>query len=616
MKREQHWKYKRHRNLNPVKARENIKKTLKVLKTLMFEYEIPIFSPTEVELGLTEYFSEKKGFTGLIKERYDDFIVQEVNKEGKIAFLRSTKIFTDNEKRELKRENLQSSDLKEIKTFITPEQSNLLLKWLIDTKKDDKTTRMTMIAPSKLTMNECKTRRTKIHKWLNQRFPKLTHGTDEVGRVWISRRMQKTANHRWPKKHLQQLKFVLKKSGLSTNFALQLLSKKTKQSMKQFRFAGNKDKRAKTMQWITVAKLRSTKLKIATRWNTFLQVGNFRYVPYTKHLWLGNSKGNQFTITIRYLKGKKIEIADALKKIKENGFLNYFGIQRFGVSAIGTHELGKYVLQKRFSLVCFLILALQPGFRKKVKSDLEILWKTGEIKFSCRSMDMGHHLSCFFEKKPLDWKGGVDSLVHESRNLIIHSYQSFIFNQVVSERFRRFGSSVQAKDLVLVIDKDRKARHVGLMNVGNFTIADVILTVPGHNVIYPKNLEEIYNKLFKRDRLSLDIFSKKSNSNLCGDYRNLIRRPTNFVWTFKENVKPNNFPMQYYFGEKCLFNHSNLGFPNDLKTLLIFRFILPKSTYATMLIRELMKIQTCREELIRASWKKTQEINVIKNELN
>lgn len=49
----------------------------------------------EVEVGITEYISKFDGFSAIIKGRYSDFQVNEINLDGEIAKLTTTK-FPDN----------------------------------------------------------------------------------------------------------------------------------------------------------------------------------------------------------------------------------------------------------------------------------------------------------------------------------------------------------------------------------------------------------------------------------------------------------------------------------------------------------------------------------------
>ena len=77
---------------------------------------------------------------------------------------------------------------------------------------------------------------------------------------------------------------------------------------------------------------------------------------------LGSLKGNRFSIALRFI---PIEISDAQIKanvinVKENGFINYFGMQRFGSYNVRTHEIGRECLLQNWKVVIEKILGQHP----------------------------------------------------------------------------------------------------------------------------------------------------------------------------------------------------------------------------------------------------------------
>ena len=50
-------------------------------------------------------------------------------------------------------------------------------------------------------------------------------------------------------------------------------------------------------------------------------------------------------MAIRRVEGKEEDINRALEYAKENGFINYFGMQRFGNTSISTHTIGRAILR-------------------------------------------------------------------------------------------------------------------------------------------------------------------------------------------------------------------------------------------------------------------------------
>lgn len=78
-----------------------------------------------------------------------------------------------------------------------------------------------------------------------------------------------------------------------------------------------------------------------------------------------NLKGNRFTITLRNISISAdsdssddidLIISSALNYVKENGFINYFGMQRFGTGSIPTHSVGIAILKRRWDRVLAMLL--------------------------------------------------------------------------------------------------------------------------------------------------------------------------------------------------------------------------------------------------------------------
>lgn len=51
----------------------------------------------------------------------------------------------------------------------------------------------------------------------------------------------------------------------------------------------------------------------------------------------------------------------SLESLRDNGFLNYFGMQRFGTSTVLTHTIGCAIMKKRYEEASDLILYPREG---------------------------------------------------------------------------------------------------------------------------------------------------------------------------------------------------------------------------------------------------------------
>lgn len=174
-----------------------------------------------------------------------------------------------------------------------------------------------------------KEKRGKFHETLRQHFSFLNSETKESAagrsiRVSFSRRPQNSV-----------LSFVLRKRNWDTMQAVNKIARALKRRAGDFFFAGTKDKRAETTQLITAKGVSAKELAgllHVSSWN-FDEV-SFSHLEYVQApLKVGDLLGNRFTLAIRF--PERVEEAQVLGNVQraaQSGFVNYFGLQRFGNS--------------------------------------------------------------------------------------------------------------------------------------------------------------------------------------------------------------------------------------------------------------------------------------------
>jgi tRNA pseudouridine13 synthase len=141
--------------------------------------------------------------------------------------------------------------------------------------------------------------------------------------------------------------------------AIKILARAIGTKEKFFGVSGNKDKRAVTTQRVST---------FANHWNALarvelgenLRIGNLEYCD--EEVKMGSHSGNQFVITLR---GVQQEVTDSLissriDQLRALGFINYFGLQRFGSATdTGTHRIGLCMLKQDYEQAVKLILGLR-----------------------------------------------------------------------------------------------------------------------------------------------------------------------------------------------------------------------------------------------------------------
>jgi len=131
-------------------------------------------------------------------------------------------------------------------------------------------------------------------------------------------------------------------------------------------------------------------------------------------------------------------------------------------------------------------------------------------------------------------------------------------------------------------------------NLDQYTLNDVVMPIPGHKVSYPgnKELKKIYLDLMEADGLENGFESLKHSIELYslpGDYRYVIENPTDVSWRFTRYDDPTK---DILVSDMALLegkNHLEATEKGNHMAVIV-EMTLASSTYATMALREAMKI--------------------------
>ncbi|EDO05139.1 tRNA pseudouridine synthase D (TruD) family protein [Babesia bovis T2Bo] len=154
----------------------------------------------------------------------------------------------------------------------------------------------------------------------------------------------------------QYLHFNVQKRDRSTHEITNMLCRTLHRSSHDIFTAGNKDRRAITTQRFCIRRAKIEDFLGAMthpKWLDSVVVADFKYSP--DRLKLGDLRGNTFWVTIRGISDVKQALTN-LESLRYNGFLNYFGLQRFGSLHVGTHVVGAAMLRRDYETVVRLIV--------------------------------------------------------------------------------------------------------------------------------------------------------------------------------------------------------------------------------------------------------------------
>ncbi|XP_057693822.1 pseudouridylate synthase 7 homolog isoform X2 [Corythoichthys intestinalis] len=558
---------------------------------------------TELDVGICKYVSDHEGFSGILKERYSDFVVHEISKEGKIVHLDDLTIPKEVEEREAAAAEVESPAPE--CSLLTEEQKKQLGDLQMFKNKESFVS---------IEGDESKDKRTLVHKAIKIQFPGLETKTEEKdGRRFIvayhaagKKALAAPRKHSWPKNRGNFCHFVLYKENKDTMDAINVLSKFLRLRPNMFSYMGTKDKRAITVQEIAVLKITAERLGHLNKCLMNLKLGNFSYKNHP--LKLGELQGNHFTVVIRNISGSDAQVHQALSSLKQTGFINYYGMQRFGTTAVPTHQVGRAILKNDWKLVVDLILKPRPGAEKEFLVRCREEWaKTQDPDAALKKLPNkrcveGQLLRGLSQHGKNNIVTAFGLIPRNNRLMYIHSYQSVVWNTMVSRRIDAFGLKAVEGDLVL---RGTKAHILSEEEAKSHSIHDIVMPLPGFDVIYPTHhVGKGYREMLSADGLDIDNMRHKiKDYSLAGAYRRVLIRPTDVSWEVIQYDDPKLSLVHTDF-EKIENKPAPVFNKEGKYRALRLEFSLPPSTYATMAIREVLKLDTSikKQTQLNTTW--------------
>eukprot|EP00834_Sanchytrium_tribonematis_P005470 NODE_332_length_9388_cov_1.370008.p3 type:complete len:572 gc:universal NODE_332_length_9388_cov_1.370008:1267-2982(+) len=403
------------------------------------------------------------------------------------------------------------------------------------------------------------------------------------------------------------LQFSLAKSNIDTIQAISEISRKSKLTTKNFSYAGTKDKKGCTVQNVRVYKTLHTKLlNLKFQFdNEFKKIALSNFEYRSKQLRLGDIYGNNFTVVLREITLKSTRdisddrisiLNDSFEHLKQFGFINYFGLQRFGHSSVGTEEFGKLVLLKDWKGLIDLLLKPRSNETEKVmvaRHNFSLNQDFEEaLKLFPRACLAERSILMHLKDNRNDFYGAFMKIPRNLRTLYAHAFQSYIFNHMVSKRLELYGNKLVEGDLVIDCTNETDRHDNGVKsiipliitseNIGKFSIYDCVLPCPGSETMYPSNMERYYEDFLESQNLNTEIWEDDSQLNLSGTYRHIVARAEDLKWKiFKYNdIQPTERIFQHDAVDFDIADGKNLGVKVQVT--------LKTSSYVTMMLREII----------------------------
>jgi tRNA pseudouridine13 synthase len=348
--------------------------------------------------------------------------------------------------------------------------------------------------------------------------------------------------------------YLLEKHNIDSNHAVIEIKK---QSGLKLRIMGIKDAKAETSQYASCEQTRNLP-KYLTTHKTKLTLLGFLRTPLSKSALIGNS----FKIKINLTSDSNIHPF----LLELNKIANFYGLQRFGSERMVTHLVGKALLERNYNKAIEYLLSYTSKYDSKFSKEIRERSRDPKnyhklIQILPKGMDL-ERLILHTLVKGKDSVAVIRSIPINIRRLFVQAYQSYIFNKCLSNALLCNEDIQKCKDgdlcfeieKPLVFGKIRKFRE-GVDSNNDVTPA---IRLVGYNYQPGKNrFDHITKRILADENISPTAFYLKDLQEL--SLQMGFRQTSLFCSEFS------------YFG------------------MLELLFKLPKGSYATTLLRELIK---------------------------
>lgn len=361
--------------------------------------------------------------------------------------------------------------------------------------------------------------------------------------------------------HGEHIYLWIEKSGITTRNLLTQLAKGLKVKERNLGYAGLKDARALTRQMISIPLSPLDQIKK-------LNLHNAKIIQINHHenkLRLGHLAGNRFTITLHKTEPGALSHAQhILQQLEKQGVPNFFGEQRYGVlgnSAI----LGKLLIEKKFPQFCREFIGDPQLIRNQDWKRAAGFYRQGKLRAALDHLPGGmaderHLLQLLLSCK--SHQTAVFALPKKLLRLFLSAAQADFFDRLLRQRL---------PGLDQLSDGDIAVKHINgacfrvehaateQSRADSFEISPSAPLFGSKVMLATGKPGETELKLLEESGLSLENWKIGQGLTMSGERR----------------------PFRVPLNQSEILGHG--------ENFITFRFVLPKGSYATSVLRELIK---------------------------
>lgn len=361
--------------------------------------------------------------------------------------------------------------------------------------------------------------------------------------------------------------YIIKKKGIDSSHAIMLLKKKTGLNLK---IIGMKDAKATTVQYAS-----SNRGNKAGRMTSDYNTGSIgiSLVGYSsKPIEKNNLVGNAFKIRITNIKNIQLNNITKFSSEKDN-MGNYYGLQRFGSERLVTHLVGEAIIKRQFSRAVDILMTHTTKYDSKFS--IEIREKLRDLRNNpsvMQEIPKGMDIERNLAREILNGKDPITALRSipiTIRRLFVQAFQAFLFNKTLSKAIENGFSLVRPENNDLCFEVNKNSLEFGKIRkfeTQKSIVKDIInlpiIRLPGYSFQPGNNrFDKILKEFMTRENMTAKDF---------------------FIKEMQELSESGGFRQASFYCKD--FAHTI----DDAESLIV-EFAAPKGSYATILLRELIK---------------------------
>jgi tRNA pseudouridine13 synthase len=356
--------------------------------------------------------------------------------------------------------------------------------------------------------------------------------------------------------------YRLTKRGIGTPEAVDALLRRWKLPRHRVSYGGLKDRHAVTVQHLTIQRGPPHGLEQPNLSLEYLGRCNKPFTP-------AEIRANAFEIVLRSLdEGVLATATSALDSVQRDGVPNYFDDQRFGSIGPSGEFIGEAWIKANYERCLWLALAEEhPADRSEEKAQKRILREQWNQWPECKRLLARSHrrsIVTFLADRPGDYRGAWARVNVDLRRLYLSAFQSELWNRLLAAQLRQTCAPSQLYDV----------------------------TLKTQSVPFFHNLDEATSVALQGLQLPLPSARLKLDAGPLYDMAEQVVHDAGLEWR-ELRVK---YPRDSFFSKGW---RNAVAVPQDLtaepaddelhppRRKLTLRFVLPRGSYATILVKRL-----------------------------